>query len=433
MEQCSAVSGKAAVCDPIAMKADNPLVNTLCPVYNLPYPSKNSFFWTDAGCTQLVKVRDNRRLRVRCLCLFPSCQVSLKPELTAPSLPLSPQRRGAQPQQEPLLLGRDRALRRRGADRELLQRALGTGRVHLQGDLYPTLDNNCGEGACRITNDDACLCSVTLDETFAFGSLPSRDEVLSTLKIGAFDPATFASDSSAGPYVLLDSSADVEVWVAYSSAIGATSTVVRVVDEFGTDAFYENMRSDNNETFAFGFLPSRDQVLSTLKTGMVDPTAHTGADTSSGSYILLDSSNQVEAWVPYESTIGAMSTIFRVIDEFRNDAFFKNMRSDVTLGDLYRLRNMPAFMNLVKVELRDAEVRVQFAVLRSVHSSCSPALTSSAVRGRRTSDRLDSLPERGPLLSQKSSSSTTESPTRARGSSFASQRPSRAVSSSRTA
>ena len=70
------------------MKADNPLVNTLCPVYNLLYPSKNSFFWTDAGCTQLVKVRDNRRLRVRCLCLFPSCQVSLKPELTAPSLSL---------------------------------------------------------------------------------------------------------------------------------------------------------------------------------------------------------------------------------------------------------------------------------------------------------------------------------------------------------
>ena len=38
------------------------------------------------------------------------------------------------------------------------------------------------------------------------------------------------------------------------------------------------------------------------------------------------------------------------------------VKSDTALGDLYRLRNMSTFMNLVKVELRDAEVRDPFVV-----------------------------------------------------------------------
>ena len=57
-------------------------------------------------------------------------------------------------------------------------------------EIYPNFDNNCGQGACVIsTSDETCLCSVTLDETFVFKTLPSRDDVLSMLKIGALDPA----------------------------------------------------------------------------------------------------------------------------------------------------------------------------------------------------------------------------------------------------
>ena len=54
VNQCTADGG--AVCDPDSINADSPLVNTR-PVYDYPFPSQNTFFWTDAGCTQLVKVR----------------------------------------------------------------------------------------------------------------------------------------------------------------------------------------------------------------------------------------------------------------------------------------------------------------------------------------------------------------------------------------
>jgi hypothetical protein len=61
LDQCMADNG--TVCDPVAMKADNPLVN-IRPVYNLPYPSQNTFFWTDANCTQTVKVRDDGMIAI---------------------------------------------------------------------------------------------------------------------------------------------------------------------------------------------------------------------------------------------------------------------------------------------------------------------------------------------------------------------------------
>jgi hypothetical protein len=136
-------------------------------------------------------------------------------------------------------------------------------------EIYPSLNNTCGNGACAITTDDSCMCSVTIVETPAFESLPSRNAVLS-LKVGAFDPATF-SDSTVS-YSLKDSSDGVEVYVLSESGI-----------------------------------------------------------------------------------IGETSTIFKVVDEYGKTVFFKNMISSITLGNTYSLRNPPSFMNLVKVELRDAE------------------------------------------------------------------------------
>ena len=134
--------------------------------------------------------------------------------------------------------------------------------------MYPSLSNTCGSGACSITSDDACLCPVTLNEAPVYNSLPSRKEVLS-LKIGAIDPDTFSD---------------------------ATVT-----------------------------------------------------------YSLLESSDDVEAHVSSDSgAIGSTSTIFKVTDEYGEIIFLKNMISTITLGN-YEIRNPPSFMNLVKVELRDAE------------------------------------------------------------------------------
>jgi len=56
VDQCEADGG--IVCDPAGMRADNPLVN-IRPVYNYPYPSQNTFFWTGADCTISIKVRSD--------------------------------------------------------------------------------------------------------------------------------------------------------------------------------------------------------------------------------------------------------------------------------------------------------------------------------------------------------------------------------------
>jgi hypothetical protein len=71
MNTCTANGGQ--VCDPNTISADNPLVN-IRPVYNYPYPLQNTFFWTDASCTQMVKVRQDGMMCVMCMrnsdCLF---------------------------------------------------------------------------------------------------------------------------------------------------------------------------------------------------------------------------------------------------------------------------------------------------------------------------------------------------------------------------
>jgi hypothetical protein len=74
--------------------------------------------------------------------------------------------------------------------------------VHWQTDVfgderYPTVvDNMCGNGACEITSVPSitgmmCICNTTVTETPAFQQMPSRDEVLSQLRVGAFAPAMF--------------------------------------------------------------------------------------------------------------------------------------------------------------------------------------------------------------------------------------------------
>ena len=56
INECTVNGG--VVCDPNSMVANNPVVN-IRPVYNFPYPSQNTFFWTNVNCTQMVKVKDD--------------------------------------------------------------------------------------------------------------------------------------------------------------------------------------------------------------------------------------------------------------------------------------------------------------------------------------------------------------------------------------
>ena len=108
--------------------------------------------------------------------------------------------------------------------------------------VYPSTSNNCGDGACSATDDDHCLCLTTITENHVFDSLPSRDDVLTSLRVGAFDPDSYEG----GTYSLLleESSGNVDVFVTSdSSGIGATSTIFKVTDEFGEVVYLKNFAS----------------------------------------------------------------------------------------------------------------------------------------------------------------------------------------------
>ena len=109
-----------------------------------------------------------------------------------------------------------------------------------------------------------------------------------------------------------------------------------------------------SESHVFDATPSRQSVLSTLKIGAYEPEI-----LMESNYTLSDlSSEDVEVWITSQETgVASIDTIFKVTDNFGKNAYFKNMKSDIILGNTYTLRNMPTFMNLVKVELRDVYVR----------------------------------------------------------------------------
>ena len=109
-------------------------------------------------------------------------------------------------------------------------------------EIFPTIDNACGDGVCTPTHDDLCLCNVTATETPVFATVPSREDALATLKIGAHDPALF-SDASV-TYSLLESTGAVDAYVASNAGtIFATSTIFKVTNEFGETIYLKNMKS----------------------------------------------------------------------------------------------------------------------------------------------------------------------------------------------
>lgn len=107
--------------------------------------------------------------------------------------------------------------------------------------IFPALNNSCGNGACTVTPDKSCLCSVTVSENPAFSSLPSREQALQ-LHVGAFHPDTFANSTTS--YSLLQASDAIEVYVSSDSGvIGDTSTIFKVIDSFGNIKFIKNLNS----------------------------------------------------------------------------------------------------------------------------------------------------------------------------------------------
>jgi hypothetical protein len=192
------------VCDPSKVIADEPLVISM-PLYNRGYPSSNTFYWTDVDCTQYLKVKSDGMVAiVNDATKNPDVNneeivpfVSVDGSVTFITMPWL-------------------------QDTYTLEY------------LFPSSeDNSCDNGACSTLDDGSCLCPVTVSESAVFDSMPSRSEVLSKLKIGAFDPIVYDS------YSLVDSSSDVE---AYSDgALADASTIFKVTDEYGEPLFVKNL------------------------------------------------------------------------------------------------------------------------------------------------------------------------------------------------
>jgi hypothetical protein len=124
--------------------------------------------------------------------------------------------------------------------------------VHWQTDVfgderYPAAeDNMCGNGACEIMNitsvGTVCLCNKTVTETPAFQQMPSRDEVLSQLRVGAFVPDMFDDVD----HVRDPQTGDGNGVVAYHSEEASpfsSETIFEVTNEINEMIFLKNVIS----------------------------------------------------------------------------------------------------------------------------------------------------------------------------------------------
>ena len=178
--------------------------------YNYVYPSQNTFYWTDAACTQYAKIKSDGSMAI---INDPAKNTKVQNAKTVPFL---------SPESSVTYI-----------TMPWLQD------IYTLDYLYPSSeDNSCDNGACSTLADGSCLCPVITSESAVYNNLPTRDEVLSSLHVGGFDPAIYSDSTS--PYSLVDSSSEVE---AYSSgSIGDVSTIFKVIDEFGEPLYLKNSR-----------------------------------------------------------------------------------------------------------------------------------------------------------------------------------------------
>jgi hypothetical protein len=110
------------------------------------------------------------------------------------------------------------------------------------GDYPSVSEASCNATAgCETHGSLFCLCDVTVLESVVFQGpeLPSRDDILAQLHVGAFDIDTF----DAGEYVSIGNSADVSAWVPDDSSAFTKATVFSTTDVAGNTRFYRNLLS----------------------------------------------------------------------------------------------------------------------------------------------------------------------------------------------
>jgi hypothetical protein len=110
-------------------------------------------------------------------------------------------------------------------------------RVHWQDDEFPhKSNNNCGNNLCEIVQG-YCRCTVGIKDEVKFTTLPSRNEVLSQLSIGAVP-----SDMMDYPSMITTNDG-VKVYFKTQPNTYDKDTAFEVTDEFGRKRFLKNMVS----------------------------------------------------------------------------------------------------------------------------------------------------------------------------------------------
>lgn len=105
---------------------------------------------------------------------------------------------------------------------------------------YPHVTDNACDGGTVV--DDYCSCITMLEETAVFSDLPTREQVLSDLNVGAFDPVMFDN----GDYKTVVETGDpngVSVYADSSMPDYSTETIFRIKDEHSDYIFLKNVQS----------------------------------------------------------------------------------------------------------------------------------------------------------------------------------------------
>jgi cullin-associated NEDD8-dissociated protein 1 len=124
-------------------------------------------------------------------------------------------------------------------------------------------------------------------------------------------------------------------------------------------------------------VPSKSDILRELKIGAPDPSTFQDAlyyvaydNTSEGITIYVDSSKEFNS-----------NTIFKVAFAGSDIAFLANIQSNVLIGELYRFRNPPNFMNHEEKNLKDVEYEID-AVLKHLlyHKNTAPFIADFFIK-----------------------------------------------------
>jgi hypothetical protein len=103
-------------------------------------------------------------------------------------------------------------------------------------------ENSCGTGT-SIEDEEYCLCDTVLIETVVFSALPTKTQIQTQLKVGAFDPTIFSGGYT--PVVESEALPAVSVYKQTTDNDEYTvNTIFRIKEEHSSDyKYFKNVLS----------------------------------------------------------------------------------------------------------------------------------------------------------------------------------------------